>query len=476
MPDESRAAAAVAPPAGPAASPGVLSGPIVPTLLALTLPTVVVLVIQTLVGVTETYFVSFLGTQALAGVALVFPVLMLMQMMSNGGIGGGVSSAVARALGADRRADAQALVWHAIVLAGGLGLIFMAAAIAGGPALYRAMGGSGETLAAALTYSNIVFAGAVPLWIVALLSSVLRGAGNVRVPALITFAGAVVLVPLSPALIFGWGPFPRLGVAGGGTAVVVYYVLAALMLIGYLRSDRSPVRLAIVPLNGRLFRDILSVGLLSAVGTIQVNLTVAFVTAAVGRFGADAIAGYGIASRLDYIQIPLLFGLGTAAVTMVGTNVGANQLERARRIAWVGAAIAFSITELIGVLAAAFPQAWLGLFSDDPNVTALGTLYLRTVAPVYGAIGLGMALYFASQGAKRVLWPVLAGTMRMLVAAFMGWAAVAWLGAGLSTLFQIVALAAVLFGLATAAAVLGGAWGRGSAGRGHRPASAPVAP
>src|SRR6202163_4849476 len=230
MPEGPGDSAQAAAPSRHAAPAGVLSGPIVPTLLRLALPTVVVLVIQTLVGVTETYFVSYLGTQALAGVALVFPVLMLMQMMSNGGIGGGVSSAVARALGADRRADAQALVWHAIVLACGLGVVFMAAAIAGGPALYRAMGGAGESLAAALTYSNIVFAGSVPLWIVALLSSVLRGAGNVRVPALITLAGAVILVPLSPALIFGWGIFPRLGIAGGGVAVVAYYLLAVLML------------------------------------------------------------------------------------------------------------------------------------------------------------------------------------------------------------------------------------------------------
>ena len=134
-----------------------------------------------------------------------------------------------------------------------------------------------------------MFAGAVPLWIVALMSSILRGTGNVQVPALITLAGAVVLVPLSPALIFGWGPFPRLGVAGGGAAVAIYYVLAAAMLLGYLRSGRSPLKLAIVPLRMRLFRDILSVGLLSAIGTVQVNLTVACVTAAVGRFGADAI-------------------------------------------------------------------------------------------------------------------------------------------------------------------------------------------
>src|SRR6185312_1144454 len=302
--------------------PGVLAGPITPTMLRLALPTIVVLVVQTLVGVAETYFVSFLGTDALAGVALVFPVLMLMQMMSNGGIGGGVSSAVARALGANRRADADALIWHAIVLACAFGLVFTAAAMLGGPIFYRAMGGTGPTLTAALTYSGVVFAGAIPIWIAALLSSALRGAGNVNVPALVILSGAVILVPLSPALIFGWGPFPRLGVAGGGAAVVIYYLLAALALMLYLRSPRSLLKLRIAPLRGRLFKDILGVGLLSAIGTVQVNLTVTFVTAAVGRFGAEAIAGYGIASRLDYLQIPLLFGLGTAVVTMVGINIG----------------------------------------------------------------------------------------------------------------------------------------------------------
>jgi putative MATE family efflux protein len=446
--------------------PGVLAGPITPTMLRLAWPTIVVLVVQTLVGVAETYFVGFLGTDALAGVALVFPVLMLMQMMSNGGIGGGVSSAVARALGADRRADADALIWHAVVLACAFGVLFTAASVLGGPMLYRAMGGTGPALTAALTYSGVVFAGAVPIWIAALLSSALRGAGNVNVPALVIFSGAVILVPLSPALIFGWGPFPRLGVAGGGAAVVVYYVFAALALMLYLRSPRSLLKLRIVPLRGRLFKDILGVGLLSAIGTVQVNLTVAFITAAVGRFGADAIAGYGIASRLDYLQIPLLFGLGTAMVTMIGINIGAGQMARARHVAWIGAALGFGVTELIGLAAAIFPHAWLGLFSDDPRALALGAEYLRNVAPFYGAVGLGLALYFASQGAKRVLLPVLAGTVRMIVAAFIGWSAVAWFGAGLATLFQIVALAAVAYGLLTAASLLGGAWGSRPA---HRP-------
>jgi len=169
-------------------------------------------------------------------------------------------------------------------------------------------------------------------------------------------------------LIFGWGPFPRLGVAGAGLAVVIYYLIATVVLIGYLTSARSGLRLPLDfrLIEKRLLADILRVGGLSAVGTIQANLTVILVTGAVGLFGTDAIAGYGIASRLDYILVPLLFALGTAALTMVGTNFGAGQVRRAERIAWIAALFGAGITELIGLAVAVFPQGWLTLFSTDP--------------------------------------------------------------------------------------------------------------
>jgi putative MATE family efflux protein len=438
--------------------PGILSGPILPVLLRLALPTTVVLVAQTLVGVVETYFVGLLGTDALAGVTLVFPVLMLMQMMANGGMGGGVAAAIARARGAGRMADADALVWHAVVLALILGAVFTLALILGGPWLYRAMGGTGPALEAALTYSAVVFAGAIPIWLTSLMSAALRGAGNMKVPALVTLSGFAVLLPLSPALIFGWGPLPQMGVAGGGVAVVIYYLLALLMLGLYLRAPASPVRLQVAPLERRLFRQILGVGILGSIGTVQVNLTVVLVTAAVGTFGPDAIAGYGIASRLDYIQIPIIFSIGTALLTMVGLSIGAGQIARARRIAWTGAALAFAVFEGIGIAALLFPHDWIGLFSDAPGVHAMGAIYIRNVAPVYGVIGAAVALYFAGQGAGRVLFPVLAGTVRMIIAAFIGWTAVVHYGAGPATLFQIVALAGLVYGGLTVAAMALDGW------------------
>lgn len=435
----------------------ILAAPILPTMLRLAGPTVVVLVAQTAVGIAETFYVSFLGTDALAGVSLVFPVLMLMTMMSNGGLGSGVAAAVARAVGAGRKHDADALALHAVVLALVFGSAFTAATIGLGPALYGALGGHGGALHAAVLYSTFVFAGAVPVWVVNLMASALRGAGNVRVPALVTLVGAVVLIPASPALIFGFGPVPRLGIAGAGIAVSTYYTVAAIVLMRYLASGRGGVRLHRCRLEPRLFRDILRVGLLASVGAVQPNLTVLLVTGAVGRFGIDALAGYGIASRLDYVLIPLLFGLGTAVLTMVGTNVGGGNLARAKRISWIGAGVGAAFTGAIGIVTALFPQLWLGLFSHDPAVLRAGALYLRIVSLVYGATGLAFILTFAAQGGGRMLWPFLGGTARLVLAAGVGWLAVASFGAGLPALFAIVALSLVVYAAICAAAALSGA-------------------
>ena len=429
------------------------------TLLRLATPNVLVMFVQASVGLIETYFVARLGTDALAGVALVFPVLMLMQMMSAGAMGGGISSAIARALGAGRRADADALVVHALAIAVGFGLLFMVAVLGGGRWLYSTMGGSGASLAAALTYSTVLFWGAILIWVFNSLANVIRGTGNMAFPAVVTAVGAAALIPLSPCLIFGWGPFPRLGIAGGAVAVIAYYVAGSIALVAYLRAGRCVVRLSFAGVRFRwpLFRDILRVGAVAALITVQTNLTIAIATGFVGRFGPAAIAGYGTGSRLEYLLVPLVFGLGGPLVAMVGTNIGAGQRDRALRAAWIGAGIAAGLTEVIGLCAAAFPHAWLSLFDTDPAMLDAGSRYLHAVGPFYGLFGLGMALYFASQGAGRLLWPLLANLTRLAIAAGGGWLALRWTG-DVTYVFLALSAALAVFGLMNAGAVASGAW------------------
>jgi len=439
-----------------------IEAPIAATLLRLAAPNVLVMVAQASVGLIETYFVGQLGTDALAGVSLVFPAVMLMQMMSAGAMGGGISSAIARALGGGRRADADALVLHALAIAVVFGLAFMVALLGGGRWLYGVMGGNGAALDAALTYSNVVFSGAVLLWVYNSLANVIRGTGNMAIPAIITCVGVAVLIPLSPCLIFGWGPFPRLGVAGGAFAVVAFYLVGSLALAGYLWSGRSVVRVRFEGgLHWPLFYDILKVGAVAALITVQTNLTIAIATGLVGRFGPAAIAGYGTGSRLEYLLIPLVFGLGGPLVAVVGTNIGAGRRERALRAAWIGAAIAAGLCELIGLCAAIFPLAWLSLFDSDPIMLDAGTRYLQLVGPVYGLFGLGMGLYFASQGAGRLLWPWLANMARLVIAATGGWLALRFSG-DLSGIFLALAAALSAFGIINAGAVAAGAWFTGA--------------
>ena len=439
-----------------------LEAPIVPTLLRLAWPNVAVMLAQAAVGLIEAYFVGWLGTDALAGVALVFPVLMLMQMMSGGAIGGGIASAIARALGGNRREEADLLVMQSLLIAVVLGVLFGGAALAFGPALYRAMGGGdAPVLAAALLYSNTLFLGAPLLWLLNCLASVIRGTGNMLVPALVTCAGTLALLVLSPALIVGWPPFPRLEVAGGAVAVLITYGAGSLALALYIAAGRSLVRFRWHLLRPRwhAIDEILRVGGIAALNTVLTNLTIVLVTAMIGRFGAAAIAGYGIGSRLEYLLIPLVFGLGAPLVAMVGTNIGAGQVARAQRIAWTGAAIAFAMTEAIGLGAAMFPAAWIGLFDRSPEAIAMGTLYLHRVAPLYGAFGGGMALYFSSQGAGRMAWPLAAGVLRIVLAAGGGWVAFRLLGAGPAGLFVMVGAGLLVFGATIAAALARGAWG-----------------
>jgi Na+-driven multidrug efflux pump len=186
------------------------------------------------------------------------------------------------------------------------------------------------------------------------------------------------------------------------------------VLLWYILSGRNLARFRLTRLRWPLFRDILAVGAVAAITSLQTNVTIALATALVaGAAGTNAVAGFGTGVRLEYLLIPLVFGLGAPLVALVGTNIGAGQKQRALRIALVGGAIAFAISQTLGLIAALWPHAWLALFSLDPDVIETGSAYLQIVGPTYGFFGLGLALYFASQGAARLFWPLLTGFLRV---------------------------------------------------------------
>src|SRR5471030_1039088 len=347
-----------------------LEAPVMRTIVRLALPNVAVMVVQASIGLIETYFVAKLGLDALAGMALVFPLFMLLQMVSAGAMGGGILSAIARALGSGNRDRANELVWSAVVITIGLGALTTAAALLFGPKLYALMGGRGGSLAAAATYSALVFAGAIPLWLFNSFAAVIRATGNMFFPAAVITVGAFILIPVSPLLIFGLGPFPNLGIAGGAAAVLLYYVIGCAIFATYIWSGRGVLKPSKMPprLTWAPMRDILRVGAASSIVSLSTNVSIMVATGLAGLIGPAAVAGYGTGARLEYLLVPLVFGLGAPVAAMVGTSIGAGRKDRALRVAWTGAAIAFAITEIIGLTAAGFPSAWLSLFGGDPKM------------------------------------------------------------------------------------------------------------
>lgn len=436
-----------------------LEAPVLPTLARLAAPGAVLVVFSSAVSITDTYFIGRLGTEPLAGLALVFPLVMLLQMTSAGAMGGGISSAVARALGAGNDQQARALIVHAVVIALGMGLAFTALLLLLGRPVYALLGGRGAVIGQALAYSDVLFSGAVLVWLANTFASVLRGTGNTLVPALALVGAAFVHVPLSAALVFGLGPFPALGISGAGVAYIVAHGCAAATTATYLW--RSPLRPegAHLRLQAPLFREILRVGAISSLAALLTVLTAVVLTGLVGRFGTAALAGYGVGVRLELLQIPLVFAIGQALVALVGVNIGAGRAARAKRIAWTGASMAACVAGAIGLTAALFPHAWVRIFSSDAAVLAAGSQYLRIVGPFYPVMAVGIALYFASQGVGRVMLPMLAGAARLAVVVAGGFAAAA-AGAPLAILYGVIALGMSVYGSLIARVVFKADWSR----------------
>jgi putative MATE family efflux protein len=391
---------------------------------------------------------------------------MLAQQLSAGAMGGGVSGAISRALGSSSPDRANALAVHAVLIGAALGLVFTVAMLTLGPAFYALLGGKAAVLDAALAYSSVLFSGAALIWLSNTLASVLRGTGNMRVPSVTIVAAAVLQIALGGLLGLGAGPVPGFGMVGVAVGHLIATTAMVAVLWWFLASGSARVQLrwSGLQLDTALLADILRVGALSCVSPVMSVLTVLIFTGLIAHLGVLPLAGYAIGQRLEFLMVPISFGIGVASVPMVGMAIGAGDVARARRVAWTAGSLSALNLGLIGGTVALWPDLWATLFSSDPAVLDHARQYLRTVGPAFPLFGLGLTLYFASQGAGRVVGPVLAGTLRLLLVAGAGW----WMdgpGASPGAYFALVAGAMVVYGLATALAVWCTPWGAASSSR-----------
>ena len=437
-----------------------LTAPILPTLAALSLPNLIALGTQSLVAIAETSYIGILGTEPLAAMALVFPMIMLTQMMSSGAMGGGVSSAISRALGARDVRRARALALHAMIVGALAGMLFTAVFLLWGRSIYTMLGGDAAVLPLALEYSGAFFAGATIVWFFNIFASIARGTGNMRVPSSTIIGVAMLQIVLGGVLALGFGPIPRFGLAGVAIGQILAFLAGTIALLVYLRSRYSRLRLNFsgVSLSRELFWDILRVGAVSCLSPLQSILTVIILAKFVAGFGTAGLAGYGIGVRLELLLVPIAFSIGSASVPMVGMAIGARDVARARRVAWTAATASAIIIGTIGCLAANFPHVWANLFTSDPNVEQAAHQYLGIAGYGFAAYGFGLCLYFSSQGSGRLFGPVLGGTVRLLVV-LIGGILLLRQGGVYGAFALLVTVAMVAYGISTGLFVWKTRWG-----------------
>jgi putative MATE family efflux protein len=440
-----------------------LDAPVLPTLLRLSLPNVVAMSIAVLVGIAETWYVGQLGTTQLAAMALVFPFAMLTQMMSSGAMGGGVSSAISRALGANNTDRACSLAMHALAIGLIAGTTYAIIFVVFGPFFYSILGGRGAVLTEASAFSNVLFLGAIGVWVMNALASVVRGTGNMRVSALVILGSSAVQIVIGGIFGLGFGPIPRLGLVGVAIGTIVATAGASIFLIWYLVTGQGRLTLKlsdfrIAKFEGALFKDILKVGAVACFSPLQSVLSTLLITGFVARLGTAALAGYSIGQRLEFLLIPIAFGIGVAAVPMVGMAIGAGDIARARKVAWTAGLVSAFNLAVIGLIVTILPNLWADLFTDNQTVLAFAYEYLRWAGPCFGFFGLGLTLYFASQGSGKVLGPTLASTVRLVFIGLIGywlttWASEPW------PFFALVGAGMVVYGATTALSIRITKWG-----------------
>lgn len=436
-----------------------ITAPIAPTLWRLALPNMLAMTAAALVSIAETWYVGYLGTLPLAGMALVFPLVMLQQMLSAGSMGGGITSAISRALGANDLEKANALVLHAALIAVGIGVFFTLLFSVFGTVIFSAMGGQGEALSHCLAYAQVVFLGSVSIWLTNALAAVIRGSGNMRIPSKILLIASLVQVMLSGLLGLGWGPVPSFGMSGIASGVLIAFTGSAIYFLLYLRSEDSKLKLSFTTrLSRPLFMDILKVGAVSSISTLLTVSTILILTKLVANFGPEALAGYGIGTRLEFLLVPVTFAFGIACLPMVGMALGAKMVARAKQVAWTGSLMASVLVGLIGLLVTVCPGLWANIFTSNDKVLNTAGQYFQWVGPCYGFFALGLCLYFASQGAGKLLGPVMAGTVRLIMISVGG----LWLtqnNGSVEQMFGLIALGMTSYGVLTALSVWKTKWG-----------------
>jgi len=430
------------------------------SILLLAVPMVLEMALESVFAVTDVFFVSRLGPDAVATIGLTESMLTIVYALAMG-LGIGTTAVVARRIGEKDREGAANAAAQAIVLGAAGALLLGTLGVTFAPRLLALMGASPEVLHIGSGYTRVMLGGEATIVLIFVVNAVFRGAGDAAIAMRVLWLANAINIVLGPCFIFGLGPFPELGVTGAavgttiGRGVGALYAVSRLLRAGsrvpvrrrHLRIDLGVMR-TVARLSGSgAFQSI--VGMASWIGLVRI----------VATFGSQALAGYTVGIRAAIFALLPSWGMSNAAATMVGQALGARDPDRAERSVWRACLYNLAFLSLAGLIFVLFARPIVSAFTSDPEVLEFGVDCLRIVAAGFPFYAYGMVLSQSFNGAGDTVTPTLLNLFVFWLWELpLAWALAVKLGIGPRGAFLAVAVAFSTLAVAAAAIFRRGRW------------------
>jgi len=396
--------------------PDITNGNIKKTLIKLSAPIIVAMLLHSAFNIIDAIFLGRFSSDALAAITITFPIIFFIIAIGSG-VRIGATSFIARLIGAKKIDEARQAASHSILIALVLTIVSVIIGFSFIEDIFILMGASPNIITLATEYMNIIFYGIVVIYLSFILNGILHSEGNMRTPMKGMVLAVIINIILDPILIFGFGPIPSLGIEGAALATIFSRSIGLIYIINHFVKRKNIVTPVIRGFiyTPKTLKNIISVGLPASLVNVSMSFSFIIVTSFVAAFGAEAIAAFGAAVRIEMIGVLPSMAMASAIITMAGQNAGVRKYCRVEDTVKSAIKMLSIFMIIVAVILITFPETFMRLFTDDPKVISIGATYLRIVPLGFIFAAIGSSITSAFQGIGRGTPPLVFQITRLFI-------------------------------------------------------------